>query len=320
VGLSLEMTRFLLAAHKQGVRFDETLTLGRQHMPTGPKRLEKLLKEAGCWPPPQEEAAFRVELAAAAWRFEVFGRRLGVKRLVACDASDFEGAGIVHDLNQPVPAELEQKFDVVIDGGTLEHVFNFPVAVANCMKMIRVGGHFIASTPANNYCGHGFYQFSPELFFRVFSEANGFRMVRCAALAESVYLARLFGLAYPFEVRGPVHEVSDPAAVGERVTLINHAPSALMILAQKVAHMTPFERTPQQSDYSEQWQKGESVSPLQAMRQGSRLEGWLRSWLSEDVCREVLPRLAGVLDPFRSWRFRRANSFSNRRFYRRTER
>jgi hypothetical protein len=31
-----------------------------------------------------------------------------------------------------------------------------------------------AVTPANNQMGHGFYQFSPELFFRVFSQENGY--------------------------------------------------------------------------------------------------------------------------------------------------
>ena len=31
----------------------------------------------------------------------------------------------------------------------------------------------LMSSPANGQCGHGFYQFSPELFYRLF-EANGF--------------------------------------------------------------------------------------------------------------------------------------------------
>jgi hypothetical protein len=45
--------------------------------------------------------------------------------------------------------------------------FNFPVALANAMKMAKIGGHFAARTPANNQCGHGFYQFSPGLFYRI---------------------------------------------------------------------------------------------------------------------------------------------------------
>jgi hypothetical protein len=38
------------------------------------------------------------------------------------DASDYEGATIVHDLNIPIPRELVEQFDIVWDGGTLEHV------------------------------------------------------------------------------------------------------------------------------------------------------------------------------------------------------
>ena len=78
-------------------------------------------------------------------------------------------------MNLPIGDDLKRKFSVVIDGGTLEHVFNFPVAIKNCMQMLDVGGHFFVHTMANNFMGHGFYQFSPELFYRVFSPENGFR-------------------------------------------------------------------------------------------------------------------------------------------------
>ena len=69
---------------------------------------------------------------------------------------------------------LKNKYTLVIDGGCLEHIFNFPVAIKNCMEMLQEGGHFIGITPANNLMGHGFYQFSPELYFRIFSKENGF--------------------------------------------------------------------------------------------------------------------------------------------------
>jgi SAM-dependent methyltransferase len=320
MGLSLEMTRFLLTARMQGVRFDDTLTLGRQHMTPGPKRLESLLAADGLWPAGAEGEAFRAELTAAQWRFDVFSQRLGVKRLVACDASAFEGAEFVLDLNQPVGPEREQQFDVIIDGGTLEHVFNFPVAMSNVMRMLRVGGHFLCSTPANNECGHGFYQFSPELFFRVFSEADGFRVKRCLALTDGTLLARFLGVAYPYHARGRLYEVTDPAKAGERVMMMSSLPAYLMVLAEKTAHVTPFRAAPQQSDYVPQWQAGRTVTPLDAMGGGSSTEGWLRRTFSEDFCREVLPRLAGLLDPLRTWRHRRRNSFANRAWFRPVER
>ena len=92
------------------------------------------------------------------------------------DANAFEGANIIHDLNRPMPVELQGRYDVVFDGGTLEHVFNFSTAMRGCLELPEVGGHFIMTSPANNQMGHGFYQFSPELFFRIFSEENGYEL------------------------------------------------------------------------------------------------------------------------------------------------
>ena len=143
MGLDRNATRFLLQACQMGVRFDATLTLGRQYMLLSPERMALLLREHGRWPPPEGEAAFLAALRGTRWRFEVFARALGAGTVAAMDASTYEGAAIVHDLNQPVPPDLEERLDVVIDGGTLEHVFNFPVAIANCMRLLKTGGHLI---------------------------------------------------------------------------------------------------------------------------------------------------------------------------------
>ena len=112
------------------------------------------------------------------------------KDTISIDASAYENATMVHDMNLPVGDELKQKFSVVIDGGTLEHVFNFPTAIRNCMEMLKVGGHFFAHTMANNFMGHGFYQFSPELFYRVFSPENGFRDASRRAVRISASASR----------------------------------------------------------------------------------------------------------------------------------
>ena len=141
-------------------------------------------------------------------------------------------------MNLPIPDELKSRFSVVIDGGTLEHVFNFPQALKNSMEMVAVGGHFLAVTPCNNYMGHGFYQFSPELFFRAFSEENGFKL-------EDVFICR-----WP---RGRWYRVSDPKVIGTRVELINHYPTSLFVQAKRLRKTEVFATTPQQSDYVANW-------------------------------------------------------------------
>ena len=71
---------------------------------------------------------------------------LGAKTLHTIDASNFEGATHVHDLNQPVPASWKESPDVVRDIGTLAHVFNFPVAMRHRLERVKLGGHFFAHT------------------------------------------------------------------------------------------------------------------------------------------------------------------------------
>lgn len=103
----------------------------------------------------------------------------GATEVVSINMSDYQGSSIVHDMNLPLAEkrpDLAEEFDLVIDGGTLEHVFNFPVAVANLMFLVRKGGHVLSANPANNLSGHGFYQFTPELMHRIYSGTNGFRV------------------------------------------------------------------------------------------------------------------------------------------------
>ena len=45
---------------------------------------------------------------------------IGAKDTASIDASDYEGATIVHDMNQPLPSEMKNKFTVAIDFGTLQ--------------------------------------------------------------------------------------------------------------------------------------------------------------------------------------------------------
>ncbi|GMO69596.1 MAG: hypothetical protein Ta2A_17730 [Treponemataceae bacterium] len=105
-------------------------------------------------------------------------RYFGAEIIDSLDYSNYEGASIIQDMNQKVTETLKNKYSLVWDGGALEHIFNFPTAIRNCMEMAAIGGHLILETPANNHLGHGFYQFSPELFFSILNEKNGFTNTR----------------------------------------------------------------------------------------------------------------------------------------------
>ena len=155
MGITGNCAKFLLYSGKQGASYKETMTLGRQQLLMSEAEAFHLSKNYGV-----ETNRLRNERYS-----ELLFQMLGASLIDSLDHSDFEKATVIHDLNKSLPDQLASKYSVVFDGGTLEHVFNFPQAIKNCMDMLRVGGHFISTTPTNNYCGHGFYQFSPELFF-----------------------------------------------------------------------------------------------------------------------------------------------------------
>ena len=252
MGLDINGTKFLLYARKHGVSFETTAMIGRQSMLLDTSTLERNLRLFGN----NADASKLLETGYA----EPFLTLLGANEITSFDASDYENATVVHDLNTPIPDEYRNRFSAVLDGGTLEHVFNFPVAIKNCMDMVRVGGHFLAIAPANNYFGHGFYQFSPELFYRVLSKANGFELERMM-LYEETY-------------ENDWYEVADPEAVKERVTLVNSEPSLLLIIARKTADVATLSM-PQQSDYARAWESADSRTENAKLSLIARL--WKRS-------------------------------------------
>lgn len=95
---------------------------------------------------------------------EEFFRSLGFDAVLSCDVSAYENAGLIFDLNLPVPRDLHNRFDTIYDGGTMEHVFNIPAVLANIHSMLKVGGRVIHMSPASNMVDHGFYCFSPAFF------------------------------------------------------------------------------------------------------------------------------------------------------------
>lgn len=167
---------------------------------------------------------------------------LGSSNVLALDASHFEGADIIQDLNRPVDETLHARFDTIFDGGTIEHVFDVPVALQNVKRMLRVGGLFLSANAANNQVGHGFYQFSPELMWRVFSAEAGFKV-------ELMQLVNVAGPPAPIDT-------PDPAVAGKRMEIgVTKGPTYLLVAARKIAQVDAGP-LPQQSDYSRIWAGG----------------------------------------------------------------
>ena len=230
MGIDPLAMKFLLYAHKFG-DFKKTITLGRQNFWEISVRDLKNLTDTECPRRHLRGNEYYVE--------ELLKDCFGSSIVDSIDISDFEGATIIHDMNVETPDELKGKYDTVIDAGTIEHIYNIPQALDNVSYLCKPGGQIIHMLPANNQCGHGFWQTSPELFFSLYSEKNGYK-------STDVFLARPSNQKYFYKVIRP--------EIGKRVNIYSHDEVGLYI--RSVRKEIEFsDRDVQQSDYVYLWSK-----------------------------------------------------------------
>jgi SAM-dependent methyltransferase len=236
MGLDALGLRFLLFAKRRGVAFAHTAMIGRQSLNLDADALAAAFGQFGEALP--SGGAAEVLTARNGYAEPLFDA-LGATLVHSFDAAPYEQATHLHDFNQPIATTHHAQYSAVLDGGTLEHVFNFPVALANAMQMVRPGGHFLGILTANNFLGHGFYQLSPELFHSALSEPNGYVLEHLIAVED--------------RPGAPWYAVASPDAVRERVTLVNRHPLYLLVIARRTQAVVPFATAPQQSDYQAMW-------------------------------------------------------------------
>ena len=100
-------------------------------------------------------------------------RELGVEPTVI-DVAKLRGDERIVDLNQPLPADLARRFDLVVDTGTCEHCFNVGQAFANACEALALGGILVHAAPLTRI-NHGFWNFNPTIYPDFF-EDNGFKL------------------------------------------------------------------------------------------------------------------------------------------------
>jgi hypothetical protein len=142
-------------------------------------------------------------------------------------------------MNQPLKSKYLHQYDTVIDGGCLEHVYQIPQALKNLSLLCKEMSQIIHILPANNACGHGFWQFSPELFLSLYSEKNGF-------INTEIFLTDFIDFKYWYKV--------NPQSPGSRINIYSR--SEVFILVRTVLRSKKFSHeSVQQSDYVFEWSK-----------------------------------------------------------------
>ena len=225
MGVDIPILKFLCYIHKFS-DFGRTITLGRQNLDITANHLRKIIPVT---------SQYKHETYVDQLLKDYFNSTI----VDSIDKSDYEKATIIHNMNIPIPNNLKEKYDTVIDSGTLEHIYNIPQALENVSSLCRPGGQIIHILPSNNLCGHGFYQISPELFFSLYSDKNGYK-------DTEVFLARVSNSTRFYKVIKPEN--------GIRVNI--YSKEEIMVYARTVRKSNKFSHNNiYQSDYLYSWNK-----------------------------------------------------------------
>lgn len=164
--------RLLFEEHRRRPFTGSILELGRALVFLTEREVRHLARHSGVELSPVSEVLPSHDPRLAALRCiddHTLFRMMGFSEVASVDLSSYERAEFIADLNQPFPEELRDRFDVVFDAGTLQHVYDIPEAMANIHRAVRVGGRIIIGMAAShNHVDHGFYMFSPTLFYDYF--------------------------------------------------------------------------------------------------------------------------------------------------------
>jgi len=196
--------------------------------------------------------------------FSVFG----FTSIEVLDVCDHENAEILYDLNtDALPSQYHGAYDCIFDGGTMEHVFHVPNFLRNTCQLLNVGGRIVHMNPASNSVDHGFYSFSPCLYFDFYT-ANNFDIAAAKLLDLGT---RLF----------PIHVTAYDYPLDRKMIdgyLSGHVHYNWCVAAKKAE--STFDIIPQQGAYKRIWahSKGQDRAPTGPSTLASRAKQLLKRW------------------------------------------
>ena len=103
-------------------------------------------------------------------------RLIGFRKYQCIDGDGRLGANI-WDLNYAVPENHIDKYDLVTNHGTTEHVFNVFQAFKNIHDLTRANGIMLHVVPFQGNVNHGFFNFQPDFFLDLAKE-NSYEIIQ----------------------------------------------------------------------------------------------------------------------------------------------
>lgn len=216
------------------------------------------------------------------------------------DASAYQEANLIADLNLPYSGP--EKFNTLIDSGTIEHVFDIKRCLFNYISFLNPGGHLIVATTSNNLTGHGFYQFSPEFFYSALSFSELFENIECYVFEIPISLS----YAHPRSWL-----VRDPASLNQRINISTFNPLGIAVVAKRTSvDMVEYHNyNPQQSDYIKIWKDFENSPAASA---GSSLMSKAKNVIKSKL-RKMLPKM--MIRKYGAFRVRQESLLTNKKIF-----
>jgi len=186
MGLTSPSLKFIIKIFKKYHLHGPILTLGNQDIYADYNQLLKYFHQLHYQPhhlntPKLSSSQDLIKINPQAKNYihaSTFFESLGIntKEYFDIDKFDFDNPKIIHDLQQPIPKKFHDRFNFVLDSGTIEHIFDIKSVMDNIVKVTKIGGYVLHLAPTQNFINHGFYQISPTFFYDYYTQ-NGFRII-----------------------------------------------------------------------------------------------------------------------------------------------
>lgn len=153
-------------------------------------------------------------------------------------AIDLDGTGkaVRLDLNYPVFLDAGPDYDIVINTGTAEHVWNVAQVFRTCHEACKTGGlMFHCLPPFRGWIDHGFWNINPTAILDL-EAANGYERLAC--MYFEVQPPRVVWLEDPMK---DLHKMARARELGD---------NALLYVVWKRTSASTF-RVPMQGQYAE---------------------------------------------------------------------
>ena len=134
-----------------------------------------------------------------------------IRKLHIYDIDPRKDPFLCWDLNVKLPQQCFNQYDLAIDSGTHEHVFNIGNSLINFANLPKSNGYAVGVLPYFSP-NHGFYNVNPNCIGELFCLANGYRLL---SIVINGYKSPMHGLLGHIENRSIVYNSSDKETQAE---------------------------------------------------------------------------------------------------------